>query len=73
MNNFTNRLNNAANAFAAVATMFLPLGVIAGIFGMNVRVPWQEIDAIWPFWALCGIMAAIFIIIFIALKIKKMI
>ena len=51
--------------------MFLPLGVIAGIFGMNVKVPWQGVDAIWPFWALCGIMAGIFIIIFISLKVKK--
>ena len=74
LNDFTNRLNNSSNLFAAIATIFLPLGLIAGIFGMNVHVPWQEkTDEIWPFWVLIGIMVVIFIILFIWVKGKKLI
>ncbi len=71
LNDFTNRLNNSMNLFAAIATMFLPLTLISGIFGMNVTVPWQkEENQLWPFWVLLGIMAGIFFVILIWLKCK---
>lgn len=46
-----NKLNNSNLLFAGLATIFLPLTLISGIFGMNVTVPWQrEEGEIWPFW-----------------------
>ncbi len=74
LNNFTNRLNNSMNLFAAIATLFLPLGLIAGIFGMNVHVPWQErTDEIWPFWVIVGFMLVIMVLLLICVKCKKLI
>lgn len=69
---FENKMNQSMNLFAAIATMFLPLTLISGIFGMNVTVPWQrEYNDLWPFWVLVGIMAVVFVIIFVWLKCKK--
>ena len=62
------------NLFAAIATLFLPLGLIAGIFGMNVHVPWQErTDEIWPFWVIIAIMGVIFFVLLAWVKCKKLI
>lgn len=74
LNDFTNKLNNSMNLFAAIATIFLPLGLIAGIFGMNVHVPWQErTTEIWPFWVIIAIMVVIFIILFVWVKCRRLI
>lgn len=42
---------------AVVALVFLPLTFLTGLFGMNVRVPWEgDIDG---FWIVCGASAAL--------------
>jgi Mg2+ and Co2+ transporter CorA len=43
-------LNIAMKAFSSIATIFLPLQVISGIFGMNVQVPGQHIMSLMPFY-----------------------
>jgi magnesium transporter len=45
--------------FASIATMFLPLQVISGIFGMNVQVPWQDMETINPFYGVVGFMVLV--------------
>ena len=39
-------MNKTMNRFSAVATIFLPLSVLTGLWGMNVRVPGQLIDPV---------------------------
>lgn len=38
----SNRLNNIMKRYAALSVMFLPLNILAGYFGMNVTVPWED-------------------------------
>ena len=52
-------MNQTINRFSAVATIFLPLSVLTGLWGMNVQVPGQY-DAnitesqIYPFYIIAG-------------------
>jgi len=40
--------------FTVVSLLFLPPGAVAGVMGMNVRVPWNEYDeSLVPFILLC--------------------
>jgi Mg2+ and Co2+ transporter CorA len=45
----SDKLNSVMKHFSAIATIFLPLNLIAGLWGMNVLVPMQDIDSIYPF------------------------
>ena len=49
MTNSTNRLNEIFLHFSAIATIFLPLHWISGLWGMNIMVPMQDQDGYWPF------------------------
>jgi magnesium transporter len=43
-----------------VATIFMPLTLMSGIYGMNVTEGmWPPIRAYWSFWVICGSMATI--------------
>lgn len=46
----SNRLGSAANTFAIVATLFLPLTFVASFFGQNFRELTEFIDGPWEFW-----------------------
>ena len=39
---FNERLNQRMYVLAIVSAVFMPLGFVAGVFGMNVQVPLQE-------------------------------
>ncbi len=56
----SNRMNEIMKALTVVATIFMPLTLISGIYGMNVvRGMWPPVGSLWSFWAVCGGMAAI--------------
>ena len=40
--------------FGAVATIVLPLTLVAGMFGMNVKVPFRDVDNTNAFWTITG-------------------
>jgi zinc transporter len=42
-----------------VALVFLPLTFLTGLFGMNVKLPFQ--DEPWAFWAMLGFCALVVI------------
>ena len=56
----SNRLNEVMKVLTAVATIFLPLTLISGIYGMNFahRV-WPPFESGWGFPAVVGTMAAL--------------
>ena len=55
-----NRLNDVMKRLTVVATIFMPLTLISGIYGMNVvRGMWPPIDQTWSFWAVSGSMVVI--------------
>jgi magnesium transporter len=55
-----NRLNDVMKRLTVVATIFMPLTLISGIYGMNVVAGmWPPIGAAWSFWAVAGSMLVI--------------
>ena len=71
MSVYTNKLNQTMQIFASIATMFLPLQLVSGLFGMNVLVPGQNIDHEWPFYLICGVCILLLAICFIYFKCKR--
>lgn len=56
----SNRMNQIMKQLTVVATIFMPLTLVSGIYGMNVlRGMWPPVDAWWSFGAVISGMAAI--------------
>jgi magnesium transporter len=55
----THRLNNILRILTVFSVVFLPLTLISGIWGMNVRVPGE--GHIGAFWIILGVMLAILV------------
>lgn len=50
LTNYSRQLDSIMKIFASIATMFLPLQLISGMWGMNVKVPFQDVESVIPFW-----------------------
>ena len=60
MSNVSNRLNEVMKVLTVIATIFGPLTVMTGLFGMNVDVPWVHPDRTTvPFWLIIASMLGI--------------
>ena len=58
LSNVSNRLNSAAKVLTVVATIFMPLTLLSGLWGMNTVLPrFPGSDAL-QFWWIFGVMAA---------------
>jgi len=56
----SNRMNEIMKQLTVVATIFMPLTLISGIYGMNVvRGMWPPVSDVWSFWGVMGSMAVI--------------
>jgi magnesium transporter len=55
----THRLNNILRILTVFSVVFLPLTLISGIWGMNVRVPGEQ--SIHAFWIIMGVMLALLV------------
>ncbi|MDO8986651.1 MAG: magnesium/cobalt transporter CorA [Coriobacteriia bacterium] len=56
----SNRMNEIMKVLTVVATIFMPLTLISGIYGMNVlRGMWPPVDAAWSFGAVVASMVFI--------------
>lgn len=50
-----NTTNEVINRLTFLATIVVPLNLVAGLFGMNVHVPGEEdLDLVWFFWIVLG-------------------
>jgi len=52
-------MDKAMRIFSAVATLFMPLTLASGIWGMNVQVPWADVEGLGPFFGIIGFMSFI--------------
>jgi magnesium transporter len=50
-----NRTNMVMKRVTQATFIFLPLQAVAGLWGMNVRVPWRDSESVWCFWVLAAI------------------
>jgi magnesium transporter len=55
----SNRLNQVMKTLTIISTVFLPLTVLTGMFGMNVHLPPMPGGEGAQFWWICGLMVAI--------------
>ncbi|MGB2711690.1 MAG: magnesium/cobalt transporter CorA [Conexibacter sp.] len=53
----THQLNDVLRVLTVLSLVFLPLTLIASVFGMNVHVPGEQHEV--PFWIIIGVMVAI--------------
>jgi magnesium transporter len=54
----SNALNSVMKVLTIIATVFMPLGVVAGLYGMNVTLPEMPGGPEVQFWWVLGLMAA---------------
>jgi len=57
--NTSNRLNQVMKVLTVIATIFMPLTVLTGMYGMNVDLPHFPGGHLSQFWWVLGIMIAI--------------
>ena len=59
LTNVSNKLNEVMKLLTVVATVFMPLTLVSGIYGMNVHLPEFPGGDATQFWWLAGIMLAV--------------
>eukprot|EP00301_Raphidiophrys_heterophryoidea_P019376 c4320_g1_i2.p1 GENE.c4320_g1_i2~~c4320_g1_i2.p1 ORF type:complete len:319 (-),score=102.91 c4320_g1_i2:129-1085(-) len=72
MAEISNGMADQMTLLSLVATVMLPLSLVAGLFGMNVKVPFGDVDSLVPFYTICGGMVLFFVAIMVwEMKSKK--
>lgn len=51
MNERSERTADVLGKLTVLGTIVLPMNIICGMWGMNVKVPGQELDNLWWFWS----------------------
>lgn len=70
LSSISNRINEVMKVLTIIATIFMPLTFIAGIYGMNFKYM-PELEWAWGYHAILAFMAAIGIFMLIYFRIKK--
>jgi len=70
MNSISLRMNNIMKVLTLIATIFIPLTFIAGIYGMNFAYM-PELQWRWGYFAVWGVMAAVAIVMIVFFRRKK--
>lgn len=71
MTTTSNVMNASMQRFAAVATIFLPLTLVSGMWGMNIKVPGAEIESLWWFFGISIVFAIVIIVMTVVFWLKK--
>lgn len=51
MNERQEQTADSLNKLTVLGTIVLPMNIICGMWGMNVKVPGQDNDDLWWFWS----------------------
>jgi len=70
LSSISNRMNEVMKVLTIIATIFIPLTFIAGVYGMNFRFM-PELEWRWGYFLILGVMVAIGIAMAIYFKRKK--
>jgi magnesium transporter len=71
LSNTSNRLNEVMKVLTVVATVFMPPTLLAGIYGMNVRLPHFPGDEAAQFWWLSAICVAMIVGMLAAFRYRR--
>jgi len=70
LSSISNRMNEIMKVLTIIATVFMPLTFLAGVYGMNFKYM-PELEWPWAYFALWGVMLAIAIVMLIYFRRKK--
>jgi magnesium transporter len=62
LSNVSNRLNEVMKVLTVITTIFMPLTLVTGIYGMNIQLPRFPGSDAAQFWWIFGIMAAVIVV-----------
>jgi Mg2+ and Co2+ transporter CorA len=62
------KLNMVMKVLAIITTIYAPFDIVAALFGMNVPIPFQHSESLWPFFGIIGFLILIFIIQMVLFK-----
>ncbi|KAF4633203.1 hypothetical protein G7Y89_g4912 [Cudoniella acicularis] len=63
-----NQANKVLSKITLLASILVPLNLVCGMFGMNVEVPWRNVDGLGPFFGIFGVLALFSIVCLIIAK-----
>ena len=66
----SNRMNEVMKVLTIIATIFIPLTFLAGVYGMNFKYM-PELEWRWGYFAAWGVMVAVFVLMLFYFKRKK--
>jgi magnesium transporter len=66
----SNRMNEVMKVLTVIATIFMPLTFLAGVYGMNFKYM-PELEWPWAYFALWGVMVSIAVVMMIFFKKKR--
>ncbi len=66
----SNKMNEVMKVLTVIATIFIPLTFIVGIYGMNFHYM-PELEWPWAYFAVWGVMIAVFVVMLIYFRKKK--
>jgi len=70
LSSISNRMNEIMKVLTIIATVFMPLTFLAGVYGMNFHYM-PELEWRWGYFALWGVMIVIALFMLIAFRRKK--
>jgi len=70
LSSISNRMNEIMKVLTIIATVFMPLTFLAGVYGMNFKYM-PELEWRWGYFALWGVMIAIAIVMLMYFRRKK--
>jgi len=70
LSSVSNRLNEVMKVLTIIATIFIPLTFIAGVYGMNFEYM-PELKWRWGYFAVMAVMGAVFVVMLIFFKRKR--
>jgi magnesium transporter len=71
LSNVSNRLNEVMKVLTVVSTIFMPLTLLTGLYGMNVELPHFPGGAAAQFWWLFGCSIAVVVLMLAVFRRKR--
>lgn len=68
-----NRVNEVLSKVTLIATILVPMNLICGLFGMNVRVPGMDDPGLGWFFGIVGVMVAIVVVSMVLARWRKLV
>ncbi len=71
LSNVSNRLNEVMKVLTVVSTIFMPLTLLAGVYGMNVPLPQFPGGEDAQFWWLSGLCVAMIVVMLVLFRRRR--